>query len=309
MTNEHAKRVGFVGLGKMGQPMAENLSRSPDWSVVVYDLNPRAARALEAHANWGRTLFPADRLEDFASCQIVITMLPDSRITNAVVLGDGDNRGLADILAAGSTILDMGSSDPEETVKLARHLEERGLRLIDTPVSGSVVKARSGELTIMVGAPEPETAPVQPILTWMGKTIIHTGGAGSAHAMKTLNNYVYAAGLLALSEALLIARRMELDEDVFAEIINVSSGKNFATETKLRQFMLPRTYNGGFALRLLSKDLRTADSLRKRAEVDAPQLSWCTDFANEAEAALPGDADSTELYRFIEERQKSRSKE
>lgn len=285
--------------------MVENLSRSPDWDVIVYDLDLQAVQSLVGHPSWGTKLKPAAGLSDFGICDIVITMLPDSAVTNAVVLGDGDREGLVSVLSRNSTILDMGSSDPGETGKLAAKLQEKGLRLVDTPVSGSVVKARSGELTIMVGSPSDKAAEIAPILEWMGKIIIHTGEVGTAHAMKTLNNYVYSAGLIALSEALLIVRKLGLDEEVFAEILNVSSGKNFATETKLRQFMIPRTYNGGFALRLMAKDLRTADKLRRQAGINAPQMSFCTDFASRAEKSLPPGADATEVFRFLEDSQKT----
>ena len=303
-TTENKKCIGFIGLGKMGLPMAENLARSPDWTVLVLDQNPAAAEKLAGNPGWGTTLTAASRLADFSGCAAVITMLPDSTITNAVLLGAEGTPGLADILPAGTTVLDMGSSDPGETRRVAELLAARGIALIDTPVSGSVVKALSGELTIMVGAGGAASDFVDAILRWMGTIIIDTGPVGSAHAMKTLNNYVYSAGLLAVSEALLVCREMGLDEAAFAEVLNVSSGRNFTTETKLRQFILPRVYNGGFAFRLMRKDLQTVERLRKAVAVEAPQMALCAALAVEAEPYLSATADATELYRFLEENQK-----
>ncbi len=302
-SSDQTKSVGFIGLGKMGLPMAENLARSPDWTVLVHDQNPAAVGKLAGNMGWGVTLSPAGSLAGFADCAAVITMLPDSSITNAILLGGEAGPGLIDILPAGTTVLDMGSSDPAETRRVAGLLGARGITLIDTPVSGSVVKALSGELTIMVGAGGAASAFVDAILRWMGKIIIDTGPVGSAHAMKTLNNYVYSAGLLAVSEALLICRQMGLDEAAFAEVLDVSSGRNFTTDTKLRQFILPRSYNGGFAFRLMRKDLQTVERLRAANAVIAPQMSLCAALAVEAEKHLSPAADATEFYRFLEENQ------
>jgi len=133
-----------------------------------------------------------------------------------------------------------------------------------------------------------------------GETLIHTGAVGSAHAMKALNNYVYAAGLLAASEALLIAQRMDLDLEVFTDVLNASSGRNVATETKLRQFIVPGSYNGGFALALMAKDLRTADALQTLAGVPASQLSLCTALWQRALADMPAGVDNTEIHRYLQ---------
>ena len=127
----------------------------------------------------------------------------------------------------------------------------------------------------MAGGDAADLERARPLLSRMGATLIPTGAVGSAHAMKALNNYVYAAGLLAASEALLIARRMGLDLDVFTDVLNASSGRNVATETKLRQFIVPGSYAGGFALALMAKDLRTADALQAHAGVRVGQLSLC----------------------------------
>ncbi|MGE8680994.1 MAG: NAD(P)-dependent oxidoreductase, partial [Achromobacter marplatensis] len=174
--------------------------------------------------------------------------------------------------------------------------------LIDAPVSGAVAKAANGTLAIMAGGLADDLERVRPILSRMGATLIHTGAVGSAHAMKALNNYVYAAGLLAASEAMLIAQGMDLDPAIFTQVLNASSGRNVATETKLAQFIVPRTFNGGFALALMAKDLRTADSLQQLSGVPAPQLSLCTGLWQQALQALPAAADNTEIYRYLETR-------
>lgn len=293
-------KLGFIGLGMMGLPMLENLAGVDGFHILAHDRDPGRLDRLKAHPAWGRTLLPAATLADLADCAVVITMLPNSAITNAVIEGGADGPGLAALLPRGVTLIDMGSSNPADTLRLAPRLHEAGITLIDAPVSGAVAKAANGTLAIMAGGAAEDVERVRPILSRMGATLIHTGAVGSAHAMKALNNYVYAAGLLAASEALLIAQGMDLDLNVFTQVLNASSGRNVATETKLAQFIVPGTFNGGFALGLMAKDLRTANSLQQLAKVPAPQLSLCTDLWQRALQSLPATADNTEIYRYLE---------
>ncbi|MDQ8032219.1 MAG: NAD(P)-dependent oxidoreductase [Bordetella sp.] len=292
-------KLGFVGLGMMGLPMLENLARAEGIDIVAFDRADAPFERLQRHPAWQRSLRRAATLSELADRELVITMLPNSTITNEVVAGPG---GLAGLLARGSTVIDMGSSNPADTGVLAAALAERGIVLIDAPVSGAVAKAATGTLAIMVGAEPADLDRVRPVLAHMGTTVIHTGTVASAHAMKALNNYVYAAGLLAASEALLIADRMKLDLGIFTEVLNASSGRNVATETKLRQFIVPGTFNGGFALALMAKDLGTADSLQDLTGVQAEQLALCTRLWREAREQLPATADNTEIYRYLRDR-------
>lgn len=292
-------QIGFVGLGMMGLPMLENLAAAPGFQVLALDASEAPFATLAAHPAWGKSLFRAASLADLAGCDTIVTMLPNSRITNAVIRGEGANPGLATVLKRGARVIDMGSSNPVDTLKLGDILGEAGIALVDAPVSGAVAKARTGELSIMVGTDSAGLEALRPILSAMGKVLIPTGKLASAHAMKALNNYVYAAGLLAVSEALTIAGAMDLDLAVFADVLNASSGRNVPSETKVKQFILSGTYSGGFALRLQAKDLATADALQALTGIDAPQLSLCSSLWAEASEALPPAADNTEIHRFI----------
>lgn len=293
-------RIGFIGLGKMGLPMAENVARKTGYEVLAFDRSEAAREPLKKHPGWGKILSLAEHPADFAGCEVVITMLPDSSITNEVLTG---KTGLAEHLSTGAVIIDMGSSNPSSTIEQGNLLKEIGIDLVDAPVSGSVPKARAGELAIMMGGAEGALGErVRPILKTMGATIIPTGALGSAHAMKTLNNYVYAAGLLAVSEAATLGRAMGLDLDILADVINASSGRNVASETKLRQFVLSGSYAGGFGLRLMAKDLRTAAALQEFTGLSAPQLDLCNTLWAEASDALPENADNTEIHRFLNAR-------
>ncbi len=292
-------KIGFIGLGAMGLPMAENLACGPGFEVRALNRSDRPFASLAAHPAWGRTLFRAASLADLADCGTVITMLPDSPTTNVVVLGGAGRPGLADILAQGATIVDMGSSDPVETLGLIEKLAPFGIRLIDAPVSGGVARARTGELTIMVGTDRAGLEPLRPLLATMGKTFFATGKPGAAHAIKALNNYLFAAGLLAATEALAIAEAMDLDLETFVDILNASTGRNVATATKLKEAILPGTFEGSFTLGLQAKDLATADSLRAFTGQKAQQLRLCREIWAAAVEALDGNADNTEIFRYV----------
>ncbi|MCZ4353389.1 NAD(P)-dependent oxidoreductase [Roseovarius aestuarii] len=291
--------IGFIGLGMMGLPMAGNLTRNGTYHVLAYDLNAQPFEVLSRHASWGVNLFKADSLAQLESCNYIIVMLPNSTVTNRVIEGDDATQGLIDILQPGTTIIDMGSSNPSETLRLCRLLAPRGIQLVDAPVSGAVAKAVSAQLTIMVGCDEERLNDLRPILEQIGTSLVATGGIASAHTMKALNNYVYAAGLLAACEALNIAESLGLDLSVFSYILNSSSGRNVATETKLEQFIISGTYSGGFSLGLQAKDLKTAASLQEMSGVKAAQLTACADLWSQAAARLPADADNTEIHKYL----------
>lgn len=295
------RKIGFIGLGAMGLPMLENLARQASFDLKAFDTSEAPFDRLSQHPEWGRSLHRAAAMTDLADRDIVILMLPNSAITNRVVLGDDTGQGLADILGQGAKIIDMGSSDPLETRKLNTTLEARGIHLVDAPVSGAVARAATGKLAIMFGGSDAALGDVRPVLETMGSDLFAVGLTGDAHAMKALNNYVYAAGLLAMSEALCIAEAQGLSLEHFVDVLNASSGRNVATETKARQFILPETYDAGFLMRLQAKDLRIADMLGHDAGVPATLLDLCTARWKEAEAALP-DADNTAIHRYIKSR-------
>ncbi|HBB85880.1 MAG TPA: NAD(P)-dependent oxidoreductase [Sulfitobacter sp.] len=291
-------KIGFIGLGAMGLPMLENLARQANFDLRAFDTSDTPFARLAEHPEWGKSLTRADAMNDMADRDIVILMLPNSAITNRVVLGSDGTKGLADILSDGSKIIDMGSSDPLETRKLNTTLEARGIYLVDAPVSGAVARAATGKLAIMFGGNDDALGDVRPVLETMGSDLFAVGLTGDAHAMKALNNYVYAAGLLAMSEALCIAEQQGLSLDHFVDVLNASSGRNVATDTKAKQFILPETYDAGFLMRLQAKDLRIADMLGRDAGVPATLLDLCTSRWKEAEAAQP-DADNTAIHKYI----------
>ena len=287
--------VGFIGLGMMGLPMARSLLRQGH-RLLACDTSAEARAALAEGAAPGALRF-ADAPAGVAdAARVIVLMLPDSRAVAAVMEGEA---GLLGALRSGQLVIDMGSSLPAETRRLAALAAARGAALIDAPVSGSVAKARTGTLAIMAGGDDAAWAKAEPVLRGMGESLIRTGATGSAHAMKALNNYVYAAGLLATAEALRMAEGLGLDLGIFADVLNASSGRNVATETKVKQEILPGRYAGGFQLGLMRKDLETAGAIAEETGFDARALALCRARWAEAMAALGPRADNTEIHRFL----------
>lgn len=290
-----AQRIGFIGLGMMGLPMARSLL-ARGFTVLACDTSAAARDALAAGAAPDAVTFADDPAGVAAGVDVVVLMLPNSRIVATVM------DGLLPALRPGMLVIDMGSSEPGETRRYAELAAARGARFVDAPVSGSVAKAKTGTLAIMVGGGDAAFAQAEPVLRGMGEAIIRTGDVGSAHAMKALNNFVYAAGLLATAEALRMGEALGLDLNILTDVMNASSGRNIATETKARQEIIPRRYAGGFQLGLMRKDLETAGSISRETGVDAPSLALCRALWAEAVVRLGPTVDNTEIHRFLNER-------
>ncbi|WP_421988503.1 NAD(P)-dependent oxidoreductase [Roseococcus sp.] len=277
------EHVGFIGLGMMGKPMATNLV-AKGVTLTTFD----AA---------GVTIPGATAVSDTAALaagsKLIVLMLPDSRIVAAVM------ETLAPALQPGSLVVDMGSSEPGESRRWAAVLKAKGCALLDAPVSGGVAKAKTGTLAIMVGGEEADFTRAEPVLKAVGEALIRTGEIGSAHAMKALNNYVYAAGVLAVSEAAQMAQAQGLDLGILATVLNASSGRNIASETKLAQEMTSGRYAGGFQLGLMRKDLETAGGISEATGVPAEMLQLCRSIWTEAMGEFGPKVDNTEIHRFL----------
>jgi 3-hydroxyisobutyrate dehydrogenase len=285
------KTIGFIGLGRMGAPMATRLARAGH-PVRAFDRDPVA---LAAVAEEGAE--PVDSATAAAAgSDVLILMLPNSKAVDAVLLGEGVLRSLE----SGATAIDMGSSEPLETRRLAGEASALGIELIDAPVSGGTRGAKSGSLTIMVGGSEAGFAAVAPLLGLLGSNVRHVGAVGAAHALKALNNLLSATSLLIASEGLAIARRFGLDPEVALEVINTSSGRSGSTEVKLPDYVLPETYDSGFALALMLKDMRIAVSLGEAVGAKPKLGAEAVELWSRALDALPENADHTEIARWIE---------
>jgi len=223
-------RIGLVGLGNMGRPMAARI-RAAGLPLTVHDLRADVAR--EVAAECGASVAPSLAALG-ASSDIAVTMLPDGVAVRHAVLGPGD--ALRGGLAAGAIVVDMGSSSPTGTRALGATLAADGIGMLDAPVSGGVRRAVDGSLTVMVGGDPALIERCAPLFDAVGTQRFACGPLGAGHAMKALNNLVSAAGLLVAGEALLVGRRFGLDPARMLEVLNASTGRNHATENKLAQF-------------------------------------------------------------------------
>ena len=275
-------RIGFVGLGRMGRAMAPHLA-GEGRQVTGHDL----VRPDPLPANVG---FSA-RLEDLAASDLIITMLPDGAAVRGVV-----DRLLDEGCAA--AVIDMSSSHPDDSRALAARLAERGLSFVDAPVSGGVSRAISAELMIMAGGTDEAVAAAMPVLACLGRPV-HLGPAGCGHAMKALNNYVSAAGLIAAFEALATARAAGIAPGRFLEVINAATGRNNTTEVKIDRFVLDESYASGFALALMEKDVSIAASLMAAATRQGPLAGAVLAQLRDGLDRLGADADHTEIYRTV----------
>ena len=276
------KKVGFIGLGAMGSVMSPLLVKA-GYEVYGYDIR--------ANIDQSSGVKQLDTLDDFAQLDAIILMLPNSKIVSEVV-----NKLLE--INTKSILIDMSSSDPRETKKLGKTIEAKGLKFLDAPVSGGVARAKTGDLMIMAGGEEEGLEVVKDLLSVMG-TVQFAGPLGSGHAMKALNNYVSAAGLIASFEALATARSFGIKPENFLKIINGATGKNNTTEVKLDKFVVSEKFNSGFALDLMVKDVSIADSLIKDLSSENPLSNNVLKYLSSTLQALGGNPDHTEVYKII----------
>jgi 3-hydroxyisobutyrate dehydrogenase len=285
--------VGFVGLGRMGSPMAARLA-GVGYRVLGYDVSEQVTRA------WAQGVPGATAAAELTAvapgAAAIVLMLPDSAVVTDVLVG----RGLLAAIGAGTVVIDMSSSVPQVTRELATQGAAAGVALVDAPVSGGVRGAEQGSLTVMVGGAAADVARVRGLLDVLGTRVMHVGDVGAGHAVKALNNLMSATHLLATSEAMAAAAEFGLDIPTVLEAVNTSSGRSGSTENKWPNFIVPQTFDSGFALRLMLKDMRIALGLAQSAQTPSRLSAAAVELWAEAADALPPDADHTEIARWLD---------
>jgi 3-hydroxyisobutyrate dehydrogenase-like beta-hydroxyacid dehydrogenase len=239
--------VGFVGVGRMGGPMASRLLDA-GYDLCVFDTNAEALKPLLARGA-RLAVSPADV---GSIADIVLMSLPTPNIVQAVALGEqGISRG-----SVVKTIVDLSTSGPGMATIVAKGLAERGMTLVDSPVSGGVAGATKGTLAVMVSCPKATFGDVEPILKNFGKIFFTGEKPGLAQTAKLANNLLAAAAIVVSSEAMAMGVKAGLDPQVLLDIINAGSGRNSATQDKFPRSVLPGTFDFGFATGLSYKDVR-----------------------------------------------------
>jgi 3-hydroxyisobutyrate dehydrogenase len=278
----------------MGAPMAARLASGR--ALAVW--NRTRSRAEEfARAHGARSA--ATPREAATGADVVITCLPTSQEVEALL--DGPD-GLLAGLAPGALLLDCTSGDPKTSLRIAARLAGRGVAFADAPVSGGTNGAEAGTLTIMVGADEAIFARALPILESMGSRVEHVGAVAAGHALKAVNNALLAVNILAIGEALAVLVKAGLSARTALDVINVSSGRSFVSETLVPERVLTGAWPRTFRLALLEKDVGIARNLLRETGVEGPVLDLAGEVFGRARAALGESADYPEAIRLIESR-------
>lgn len=287
-------RTGFIGLGRMGFPMAGHMAGRGS-RLTVFDIKPEiAARfATEHGANAAGSVAELGR-----ACGTAILMLPRSEDVEAVIAGPG---GLAETMDEGSLVIDCSTSDPAVTRSLAERLRARGIDLVDAPVAGGVVFAENGTLDVLMGGEEAAIARARPVVAAFSKDCLECGGPGAGHAMKLINNFVNANALITYAEALSVGARFGIGIDtMMSGLIAATTGRNHPLEKKIARQVLSREFASGMALALIAKDTGLALKLAETLAVDAPLMALCHDLWRRGETEIGGTVDQTEIARLWE---------
>jgi 3-hydroxyisobutyrate dehydrogenase len=257
-------KIGFIGLGHMGNPMVRNLLKHGH-KAKVYDVVPDLVKKLEKEG--------CEVASSAADCaravEVVVTMLPSSPHVRSAYLGE---YGVLKGAAPGTPLIDSSTIDPLTAREVAMDAKAKGCPMVDAPVSGGVAGAEAGTLTFMVGGDAKDFEIAKPVLQSMGKNIVHCGGIGNGQVAKICNNMMLAIEMIATSEGMTLAAKLGMDPKVFAAIVNTSSGRCWSSDTYnpypgvLENVPSSRGYSGGFAADLMLKDLTLVTDAAKAAK-------------------------------------------
>jgi 3-hydroxyisobutyrate dehydrogenase-like beta-hydroxyacid dehydrogenase len=266
---EGRERIGFLGLGIMGSRMAANIARA-GFHLTVWTHTPGKAERWAAEHGASARATPA---EVAADSDIVISMVVDGEQVASVLLGE---HGVIEAAHAGLLCIDMSTIAPSDTRRIAASLAERGVRMIDAPVTGSAPRAEDGTLTIMVGGAAADFARAGAVLETMGELIVHVGELGQGEMLKLINNSLGAANAAALAEALLLARASEIDLDAFERVVSRGSGASVQLELKAGA-MREHDYTTLFKTAHMLKDVRLCLEEAQAAGMPFPSASHARD--------------------------------
>ncbi len=237
-------RIGFIGLGNMGGRMTRRILDGGA-EVLGFDAFPATLEASGAT--------PAGSVSDVvASSDVVLLSLPDSRVVEKVVYGDD---GVVASARAGQVIVDLSTAAPSSTREIAQQLAAQGAAYLDAGISGGAAAAEKGALTLMVGGDADALETVRPVLDYFSASIFHVGTSGAGHTAKLLNNFLNAIALSATAEVMVAGKKAGLDLEVLLEVLNKSSGVNFATINRFPKIIHGDYLKGGLTNKLMMKDV------------------------------------------------------
>ena len=290
-------RIGFIGLGNMGLPMAQNLIKAGH-QVEGVDVNPAAVEKLKSAGGVG-----VETAKNAAArADVVITMLPAGAQVREVYLGSS---GIIANANDGTLLIDCSTIDVETARAVAAEAEKRGLMMLDAPVSGGVGGAQAGTLTFMVGGSAQAFARAQSILEKMGKTIVHAGGAGNGQAAKICNNMILAISMIAVSEGFVLAEKLGLDHQKLFDIASKSSGQCWAMTSycpvpgPVPASPANRDYAAGFTAAMMLKDLKLAQDAAKASDANTELGAAAANIYSRYAASGEAGKDFSGIIRFV----------
>jgi 2-hydroxy-3-oxopropionate reductase len=286
------RRIGFIGLGIMGKPMAKNLLKAGH-TLVVYDIIPAGADEVVA-AGAVRGSSPKDVA---GQTEIVITMVPDGPEVEQAVLG---SNGVLESAKKGTIVVDMSSISPMVAQKVGAKCDAQGVDFLDAPVSGGEPKAIDGTLAIMVGGKQEIFDKVEPILRTMGSTVVLTGKVGAGNVTKLANQIMVACNIAAMGEALVLATKAGLDPEVVFNAVKAGLAGSTVLNVKA-PMVYSRNFKPGFRVRLHQKDLRNALLAAESLKVSLPLTSAVQNILVSLMNNGKGDLDHSAIVQFIEE--------
>jgi 3-hydroxyisobutyrate dehydrogenase len=290
-------RIGFIGLGNMGLPMAQNLIKAGH-AVTGLDISKaQIDKLVEAGGK------AAGSVRDAASgVDIVITMLPAGAQVRDVYLG---NDGVVATASQGALLIDSSTIDVETARAMSSVAQGNGLAMLDAPVSGGVGGAQGGTLTFMVGGPDAAFERAKPILEQMGKTIVHAGGAGNGHAAKICNNMILGVSMIAVSEAFVLAEKLGLDAQKLFDISSKSSGQCWSMTSycpvpgPVPASPANRDYQAGFTAAMMLKDLKLAQDAAKTTGTATPLGADAAKLYGQYVESGEGGRDFSGIIRYV----------
>jgi 3-hydroxyisobutyrate dehydrogenase-like beta-hydroxyacid dehydrogenase len=284
----HLAKVGFIGLGDMGEPIAANLLSSGIPLMTRKSTRRLARRSdLDAAATNG----------NFSACNLVFLCLPSTELVRDTLFGTD---GLLDTMPTGSTVVDLGTSSYSGTLEIAEQLQAKGLTFVDAPISGMQARAEAGTLTVMCGCEEKVFNDLLPVLSIFGETVLHMGGVGAGQLTKLINQLLFDINAAAMAEILPFGAALGLDPEKMARVVNTGTGRSYASE-----FFIPRilqnSFSDGYALQSAYKDLVHAGEISMQKSYPLPVLAAATSTYQQALLKGLGDLDKGAMIKVFED--------
>jgi 3-hydroxyisobutyrate dehydrogenase-like beta-hydroxyacid dehydrogenase len=284
-------KVGFIGTGAMGKPMAHNIIKAGH-SLAVFARNPeKIAELLHAGAS------PANCPAEVASrSEAVFLSLPADREVDEVVSGE---RGVLEAASAGTILIDTTTGTPSAARRVAEQAAKKQVFYLDVPVSGGVKGAREGTLTLMIGGERAAVQKVRSLLQSIGQNIYEVGPVGAGRTLKAINQIIAGLNAAVVCESLVLARSAGISPETLLEILGKSAANSYQLQTKLAQFIIPGKFEGGFRINLMLKDLDIAMEMARQLRIPAFLASQGAELYRAAAAGGYSDKDTSGMVLFL----------